>query len=421
MEFNQDALNFLFKQLCSLSILSSKTTTELNDIYHHLAIQEASLKNRFFHHQPISESDQKLINRFVVRISEAYQFMLAKRQIARSQHSKFLLFINHCQTKKFDSKQLLMTSLIQAVYSECRLQIDLILNKQQNAQNQRIHSQESNHQGEQFQNQFYSLEVTNKKYIQNEWQINIKDNKKLNHFYTKIFPKQYEVLESADKIQEEQILYFQSRQQNMDRIFKQLLSQNYHIQKSLNWSQDIDLLSYNRQIETKLKKLKLIQLTTNQQLLNQSSSVRVSQLSNKSINQNSPASPFKSINNQSKMPQIILKQRSISQNIPQSEFRFKNSIILSNNQREGLQQGANQNQKQIYNGQDKEILFAKLIEKYKQNYQQLNNIRVELGPKKQICSVLKSKQLIDLIPTHSSKLKPRVPTNLIQQIHSIAN
>ncbi|CAK88190.1 unnamed protein product (macronuclear) [Paramecium tetraurelia] len=359
----------------------------------------------------------RLINRFVARISEAYQFMLAKRQIARSQHSKFLLSINHCQTKKFDSKQLLLTSLIQAVYQECRLQIDLILNKQQNAQNQRIHSQESNHQGEQFQNQFYSLEVTNKKYIQNEWQINIKDNKKLNYFYTKIFPKQYEVLESADKyslqylyrIQEEQILYFQSRQQNKDRIFKQLLSQNQHIQQSLNWAQDIDLLSYNRKIETKLKKLKLIQLTTNQQLLNQSSSVRASQLSNKSINQNSPASPFKSINNQTKMPQIILKQRSISQNIPQSEFRFKNSIILSNNQREGLQQCTNQNQKQIYNGQDKEVLFAKLIEK------------VELGPKKQICSVLKSKQLIDLIPTHSSKLKPRVPTNLVQQIHSIAN
>ncbi|CAD8141698.1 unnamed protein product [Paramecium pentaurelia] len=420
MEFNQDALNFLFKQLCSLSLLSQKTTNELNDIYHHLANQEASLQNQFFLHQSINGSEQKLINRFIARISEAYQLMLAKRQIARSKHSKFLLSINHCQIKKFDSKQLLMTSLISAVYQECRLQIELILNKQQDAQNQRIHSQDSNQQGEQIQNQYYSMEVTNKKNIQNEWSINIKDNKKLNYFYTKIFPKQYEVIESADKIQEEQILYFQSRQQNKDRIFKQLLSQNEHIQQSLNWSLDIDLHSYNRQIETKLQKIKLIQLTTKQQLSNQSSPARPSQLSNKSIKQNNPISPLKNINNYPKMPQIIIKQRSISQNVPQSEFRFKNSVAQSN-QYQGNSQFTSQNQKQIQNESEKTILFAKLIEKYKQNQSQLNKIRVELGPKKQICSVLKSKQLIDLIPKHSSKLKPRATKNLMQQVHSIVN
>ncbi|CAD8059439.1 unnamed protein product [Paramecium sonneborni] len=398
MELTQNTIDSLYKQFSSLSLLSQKTTKELDEMYHHLAIQENSLLNQFIDHQTINESELKLIHRFLARILESYQLMLIKRQIIRSKNSKFLFSIYNFQTQKLDTKTLLMNSLISVVYQECRLQIELILNRQQDAQIKRLHSQDSNRQEQEIQNQFYSMEVTNKKHIQNEWSNNIKNNQNLNYFYTKIFPKQYEIIETANKIQEEQILYFQSRQQNMDRIYKQLISQNEHIQQSLNWSLDIDLDSYNQIIQKKLSQIKLTQLTT-QQLSNHSSPIKPTQRSNKSIKQNTPISPYKNINNLTKMPQIYNKQRSMSQN---------NSVVQSA-QFKGHSQNTSLHQKQNY--LDSSIVFAKLIENYKQNLLELNKVRVESKSKKQICSVLKSKQLIDLIPKHNSKLKPRETKN----------
>ncbi|CAD8139141.1 unnamed protein product [Paramecium octaurelia] len=425
MEINQDTLNFLFKELCAMAFLQQKSQNELNDLYQYYTMQEARLINQFYHYQTINEQELKLVNRFMARISEAFQLMMAKRQIIRCKVSKFQPSIYNCLTQTFEGKNSLICQLIQAIYGECRLQIEVLTNKNQKIEVKRIHSQDNNNDEEKLQNHFYSVQVTNKKNIQNDWQVNMKNNKKLNNYYLKVFPKLYDVVGSVDKSQDEQILYFQNRDQNMDRIFNQLLQQNQHIKQSLNWSVNLDQEVYNNKIEQKLQKLKLQQLIPSHQLSTQSSPTKPSQPSNKSIKQNAPTSPFKNhgINNShnlGKMPSINVKFRSISQNVPMSETNFKSQNNFLNPQQ--LQTQQNQQQQQYYSSEiEKSALFSKIIENYKQNQFQLNKIKIEFKPKRQHCSVLKSKLMIDLIPLHNSKLKPKATRHLLQQVPSIIN
>ena len=63
----------------------------------------------------------RLINRFVARISEAYQLMIAKRQITRTKDSKFQTTVLNCLTQTFETKNGIMCALISAIYQECRL------------------------------------------------------------------------------------------------------------------------------------------------------------------------------------------------------------------------------------------------------------------------------------------------------------
>ncbi|CAD8133003.1 unnamed protein product [Paramecium octaurelia] len=419
MEINQDTLNFLFKELCAMAFFQQKSQNELNDLYQYYTMQQAKLMNQFQHDQMINEQELKLVNRFIARISEAFQLMVAKRQIIRCQESKFQPTIYNCLTSSFEGKNNLICQLIQAIYGECRLQIEMLTNKNQKVEVKRIHSQDNNNDEDKLQNQFYSVQVTNKKNIQNDWQINIKNNKKLNNYYSKVFPKLYDVIGSVDN-QDEQILYFQNRDQNMDRIFNQLLQQNQHIKQSLNWSVNLDQEMYNNKIEQKLQKLKLQQLIPSHQLSTQSSPTKPSQPSNKSIKQNAPISPFKNgIISNSKMPSINVKFRSISQNVPMSETNFKSQNMFLN-----FQQQAQQNPQsyQYYSSEtEKAALFSKIIESYKQNQFQLNKIKIEFKPKRQHCSVLKSKLMIDLIPLHNSKLKPKGTRNFLQQVPQIIN
>ncbi|CAK85312.1 unnamed protein product (macronuclear) [Paramecium tetraurelia] len=425
MEINQDTLNFLFKELCAMAFLQQKSQNELNELYQYYTMQEARLINQFYHYQTINEQELKLVNRFMARISEAFQLMMAKRQIIRCKESKFQPSIYNCLTQTFEGKNSLICQLIQAIYGECRLQIEVLTNKNQKIEVKRIHSQDNNNDEEKLQNQFYSVQVTNKKNIQNDWQVNMKNNKKLNNYYLKVFPKLYDVISSVDKSQDEQILYFQNRDQNMDRIFNQLLQQNQHIKQSLNWSVNLDQEVYNNKIEQKLQKIKLQQLIPSHQLSTQSSPTKPSQPSNKSIKQNAPTSPFKNngINNShnpGKMPSINVKFRSISQNVPMSETNFKSQNNFLNPQQFQAQQ--NQQQQQYYSSEiEKSALFSKIIENYKQNQFQLNKIKIEFKPKRQHCSVLKSKLMIDLIPLHNSKLKPKATRHLLQQVPSIIN
>ncbi|CAD8053389.1 unnamed protein product [Paramecium sonneborni] len=418
MEINQDTLDFLFKELCAIAYLQQKTQNELNDLYQYYTMQEARLMNQFYHYQTINEQELKLVNRFIARISEAFQLMIAKRQIARCKESKFQPTIYNCLTQNFEGKNSLICLLIQAIYRECRLQIEMITNKNQKIEAKRIHSQDNNNDEDKLQNQFYSVQVTNKKNIQNEWQVNVKNNKKLNNFYSKVFPKIYDAISNIDKSQDEQILYFQNREQNMDRIFNQLLQQNQHIKQSLNWSVDLDQELYKNKIEQKLQKIKLQQLIPSNQLSTQSSPTKPSQPSNKSIKQNAPISPFRNnnINNNSKldkMPSINVKFRSISQNVPMSETNFKSQNMFLNPQI----QTQNPKSQQYYSSEtEKSSLFSKIIDNYKQNQFQLNKIKIEFKPKRQHCSVLKSKLMIDLIPLHNSKLKPKAPRYFLQQV-----
>ncbi|CAD8044668.1 unnamed protein product [Paramecium primaurelia] len=423
MEINQETLNFLFKELCGIAFFQQKSQNELNDLYQYYTLQQAKLMNQFYHYQTINEQELKLVNRFIARISEAFQLMVAKRQIVRCQESKFQSTIYNCLTSTFEGKNNLICQLIQAIYGECRLQIEILINKNQKIEVKRIHSQDNNNDEDKLQNQFYSVQVTNKKYIQNEWQVNIKNNKKLNNYYSKVFPKLYDVISNADN-QDEQILYFQNRDQNMDRIFNQLLQQNQHIKQSLNWSINLDQQIYNNKIEQKLQKLKLQQLIPSHQLSTQSSPTKPSQPSNKSIKQNTPISSFKNIiinnnNNFGKMPSIKVKFRSISQNVPLSDTNFKSQNIFLNSQQQTQQ---NIQSQQYYSSEiEKNELFSKIIETYKQNQFQLNKVKIEFKPKRQYCSVLKSKLMIDLIPLHNSKLKPKATRYFLQQIPLIIN
>ncbi|CAD8061340.1 unnamed protein product [Paramecium sonneborni] len=425
MEINQETLNFLFKELCAIAFLQQKSQNELNDLYHYYTIQEARMINQFYHYQTINEQELKLVNRFIARISEAFQLMIAKRQIVRCQESKFQAKIYTCLTKNFEGKNTLICQLIQAIYGECRLQIEMIINKNQKIEVKRIHSQDNHNDEDKLQNQFYSVQITNKKNIQNDWQVNIKNNKKLNNYYSKVFPKLYDVISSVDKSQDEQILYFQNRDQNMDRMFNQLLQQNQHIKQSLNWSMNLDQEMYNNKIEQKLQKIKLQQLIPSHQLSTQSSPTKPSQPSYKSIKQNEPTSPQKNNNinnstNLGKMPSINVKFRSISQNVPMSETNFKSSNMLFLNPQIQTQQ--NPQSQQFYSSEtDKSALFSKIIESYKQHQFQLNKIKIEFKPKRQDCSVLKSKLMVDLIPLHNSKLKPKATRYFLQQIPSIIN
>ncbi|CAD8135409.1 unnamed protein product [Paramecium pentaurelia] len=424
MEISQDTLNFLFKELCAMAFLQQKSQNELNELYQYYTMQEARLMNQFYHYQTINEQELKLVNRFIARISEAFQLMVAKRQIIRCKESKFQPSIYNCLTQTFEGKNSLICQLIQTIYGECRLQIEILTNKNQKIEVKRIHSQDNNNDEDKLQNQFYSVQVTNKKNIQNDWQVNMKNNKKLNNYYLKVFPKLYDVISNVDKSQDEQILYFQNRDQNMDRIFNQLLQQNQHIKQSLNWSLNLDQEIYNNKIEQKLQKIKLQQLIPSNQLSTQSSPTKPSQPSNKSIKQNAPTSPFKnnSINNNNlgKMPSINVKFRSISQNVPMSETNFKSQNMFLNPQQQQAQQ-IQQSQQYYSSETEKSALFSKIIENYKQNQFQLNKIKIEFKPKRQHCSVLKSKLMIDLIPLHNSKLKPKATRYFLQQVPSIIN
>ncbi|CAD8132532.1 unnamed protein product [Paramecium pentaurelia] len=253
MQLDQETLNLLFKELFNLDQLPNKDSEELTVQYEYYDNTERKFLKLFQNKQLNNENEVKLLHRFIARLAEAYQVLLAKKSIFRSKASTFQPTIYNCLSNMYDGKQGVFIQIIQSIFTECKLQLEIANRKLTNNDIvKRIHSQDQDSQNNESQQQQQQLSITQllfqRKSTQPEWQININKNKNLSQYYKKTHLKLYDLL-SIDKIQDEQILYFQSREQNMDKLYQQLMQQNTHIKKSLNWAVDLDMNEFEKHIQ----------------------------------------------------------------------------------------------------------------------------------------------------------------------------
>ncbi|CAD8054804.1 unnamed protein product [Paramecium sonneborni] len=244
MQIDQETLNQLFKELFNLDQLPTKDSQELTDQYEYYDITERKFLKLFNNKQLNNENEVKLLHRFIARLAEAYQVLLAKKSIFRSKASTFQPTIYNCLSNMYDGKQGVFIQLIQSIFTECKLQLEIANRKLTNNDIvKRIHSQDQdsqNNESLQQQQQSITQLLFQRKSTQPEWQVNINNNKNLSQYFKKTHFKLYDLL-SIDKAQDDQILYFQTREQNMDKLYQQLMQQNTHIKKSLNWAIDLDI------------------------------------------------------------------------------------------------------------------------------------------------------------------------------------
>ncbi|CAD8139062.1 unnamed protein product [Paramecium pentaurelia] len=253
MQLDQETLNLLFKELFNLDQLPNKDSEELTEQYEYYDNTERKFLKQFHNKQLNNENEVKLLHRFIARLAEAYQVLLAKKSIFRSKASTFQPTIYNCLSNMYDGKQGVFIQLIQSIFTECKLQLEIANRKLTNNDIvKRIHSQDQDSQNNESLQQQQQLSITQllqqRKSTQPEWQININNNKNLSQYFKKTHLKLYDLL-SIDKAQDDQILYFQSREQNMDKLFQQLMQQNTHIKKSLNWAVDLDMDQFEKHIQ----------------------------------------------------------------------------------------------------------------------------------------------------------------------------
>ncbi|CAK94810.1 unnamed protein product (macronuclear) [Paramecium tetraurelia] len=253
MQLDQETLNLLFKELFNLDQLPNKDSEELTEQYEYYDNTERKFLKQFHNKQLNNESEVKLLHRFIARLAEAYQVLLAKKSIFRSKASTFQPTIYNCLSNMYDGKQGVFIQLIQSIFTECKLQLEIANRKLTNNDIvKRIHSQDQDSLNNESLQQQQQLSITQlllqRKSTQPEWQTNINNNKNLSQYFKKTHLKLYDLL-SIDKVQDDQILYFQSREQNMDKLFQQLMQQNTHIKKSLNWAVDLDMNDFEKHIQ----------------------------------------------------------------------------------------------------------------------------------------------------------------------------
>ncbi|CAD8077059.1 unnamed protein product [Paramecium sonneborni] len=251
MQLDQETLNLLFKELFNLDQLPNKDSEELTEQYEYYDNIERKFLKQFHNKQLNNENEVKLLHRFIARLAEAYQVLLAKKSIFKSKASTFQPTIYNCLSNMYDGKQGVFIQLIQSIFTECKLQLEIANRKLTNNDIvKRIHSQDQDSQNNESLQQQQSITqlLQQRKSTQPEWQININNNKNLSSYFKKAHLKLYDLL-SIDKVQDDQILYFQTREQNMDKLYQQLMQQNTHIKKSLNWALDLDMNEFEKHIQ----------------------------------------------------------------------------------------------------------------------------------------------------------------------------
>lgn len=80
----------------------------------------------------------RLINRFISRLSEVYQSLISKKLICRSKASTFVPTIYNSLTTMYDGKTNVMIQLVQAIFQECRLQLEIATRKHKETDTKRV-------------------------------------------------------------------------------------------------------------------------------------------------------------------------------------------------------------------------------------------------------------------------------------------
>ncbi|CAD8143202.1 unnamed protein product [Paramecium octaurelia] len=265
MQLDQETFNILFKEIFDLDSLPNKDREELTQQYQYYDNTMRKFLNALTINNQIMIMKLSYCIDLLPNLQRFIKQWWLKKSIFRSKASTFQPTIYNSLSNMYDSKQGIFISIIQSIFSECKLQIEIAHRKLTNDDiEKRIHSQDQGSQNNQYLQQSSQGSITQlllqKKSPYPEWQINNMKNKNLSQYYKNLF-KLYDLLLIDKQItihitrmQEDQILYFQSKEQNLEKLYQQLIQQNTHIKKSFNWAATIDTNEFekhNQQLQIK--------------------------------------------------------------------------------------------------------------------------------------------------------------------------
>ncbi|KAM3128644.1 hypothetical protein pb186bvf_019273 [Paramecium bursaria] len=248
-----DTLNQLFKDFFTMSDVKQLD-------YYKQQEQRLLQKN----HQVSSESDIRLLHRFLSRMQEAFSNLMEKKTIQRSKYSNFDNTLNQCFAQIQEGKYNIIPIMIQAVYKECNLQQE-IQTRAEPTPKKRVFNLRD------FPRFIVQKMMTNPNLLSKAgsppYQIGRFNKNSINSYKTimrnsipssMMLSKIGIYLFMNRNVDEQPFIYYFSKESNMERLYKELLEQNQHIKKSLSWVNHIDQDKLQQDLKSKQQKLQPI-------------------------------------------------------------------------------------------------------------------------------------------------------------------